>query len=77
MVTLAMLMFPTMLKMNLSRSDAFRASWIFFSCPIDRTRMVRAAKNVLVVGVPAALHPDRRRDSGVLHHERLRTSSSI
>ncbi len=50
MVTLAMLMFPTMLKMNLGRSDAFRASWIFFSCPMDRTAMVRAAKNVLVVG---------------------------
>jgi hypothetical protein len=48
MVTLAMLMFPTMLKMNLGRSDAFRASWIFFACPMDRTRMVRAAKNVLV-----------------------------
>ena len=39
-----------MLKMNLGRSDAFRASWIFFACPIDRTLMVRAAKNVLVVG---------------------------
>jgi hypothetical protein len=50
MVTLAMLMFPTMLKMNLARSDAFRASWIFFACPMDRTKMVRAAKNVLVVG---------------------------
>ena len=50
MVTLAMLMFPAMLKMNLGRSDAFRASWIFFACPIDRTLMVRAAKNVLVVG---------------------------
>jgi hypothetical protein len=49
MVTIAMLMFPTMLKLNFSRSDAFRASWIFFACPIDRTRMVRAAKNVLVV----------------------------
>jgi hypothetical protein len=48
MVTLAMLMFPTMLKMNLGRSDAFRASWIFFACPMDRTRMVRAARNVLV-----------------------------
>jgi hypothetical protein len=49
LVTIAMLMFPTMLKMNFSRSDAFRASWIFFACPIDRTRMVQAAKNVLVV----------------------------
>ena len=49
MVTLAMLMFPTMLKMNLGRSDAYRASWIFFATPADRTRLVRAAKNVLVV----------------------------
>lgn len=49
MVTLAMLMFPTMLKMNLTMSDSFRASWIFFACPADRTRIVRAAKNVLVV----------------------------
>ena len=49
MVTLAMMMFPAMLKMSLGRSDAFRASWIFFACPADRTRLVRAAKNVLVV----------------------------
>jgi len=49
MVTIAMLMFPAMLKVNLSRSDAFRASWIFFSSPTDRTRLVLAAKNVLVV----------------------------
>jgi hypothetical protein len=49
LVTVAMLMFPAMLKMSLGRSDAFRASWIFFACPIDRTKLVRAAKNVLVV----------------------------
>ncbi len=49
-VTIAMLMFPTLLKVSLGRSDAFRASWIFFACPIDRTRMVRAARNVLVTG---------------------------
>ena len=49
MVTLAMMMFPGMLKMSLERSDAFRASWIFFACPSDRTRLVAAAKNVLVV----------------------------
>lgn len=49
MVTLAMMMFPAMLKMSLGRSDAFRASWIFFASPADRTRLVRAAKNVLVV----------------------------
>jgi len=49
MVTLAMLMFPTMLKLQVGRSDNFRASWIFFACPIDRTRLVRATRNVLVV----------------------------
>ncbi len=48
MVTLAMMMFPAMLKMNLGRSDAFRASWIFFASPSDRVRLIRAAKDVLV-----------------------------
>lgn len=50
LVTLAMLMFPTMLKLQVGRSDNFRASWIFFACPIDRTRMVRATRSVLVLG---------------------------
>jgi len=48
MVTMAMMMFPAMLKLSLGRSDAFRASWIFFALPSDRTRLIRAAKNVLV-----------------------------
>lgn len=30
------------------RSDAYRASWIFFATPADRTRLVRAASTVLV-----------------------------
>ena len=50
LVTLAMVMFPTMLKLQVGRSDNFRASWIFFACPIDRTRLVRATRNVLVLG---------------------------
>src|SRR6185503_3018912 len=49
MVTLAMMMFPAMLKASLGRSDAFRASWIFFASPSDRARLILAAKNVLVV----------------------------
>jgi ABC-2 type transport system permease protein len=49
LVTMAVMMFPSMLKMSLSRSDAFRASWVFFACPADRTRMIRSAKSVLVV----------------------------
>jgi len=47
-VTFAVLMFPTMLKMQLTRSDSFRASWVFFACPSDRMRIVRSSKNVLV-----------------------------
>jgi hypothetical protein len=47
-VTFAVLMFPTMLKVQLTRSDSFRASWVFFACPTDRMRVVRSSKNVLV-----------------------------
>ena len=49
LVTLAVLLFPATLKLHLGRSEAFRASWVFFSSPADRTRLVRSAKNVLVV----------------------------
>ena len=48
-VTMAIMMFPTMLRMNLVRSDAYRASWIFFATPVDRARIVEASKNLLVV----------------------------
>jgi hypothetical protein len=48
-VTMAIMMFPTMLRVNLVRSDAFRASWIFFAAPVDRARLVRASKDLLVV----------------------------
>lgn len=49
MVTLAMMMFPAMLKLGLGRSDAFKASWIFFATPANRARLIRAATNVLAV----------------------------
>jgi hypothetical protein len=48
LVTMAIMMFPTMLKVSLSHSDTFRASWIFFACPADRLRMVRSSRSVLV-----------------------------
>ena len=48
-ITLAVLMFPAMLKMSLTQSDAFRASWIFFASPTERATLVTAAKNVLLV----------------------------
>ena len=48
LVTMAVLLFPTMLKANLGRSEAFRASWIFFASPADRTRLIRSSRNVLI-----------------------------
>lgn len=48
LVTVAVLMFPSMLKMSVTHSDTFRASWVFFASPADRMQLVRSAKNVLV-----------------------------
>ena len=47
-MTMAVLASPAMLRMLLTRSDAFRASWIFFTCPGDRMRIARSSKDVLV-----------------------------
>ena len=33
-----------MLKMHLTRSDQFRASWIFFVSPTSRARLIRASR---------------------------------
>ena len=48
-VGFAIMMFPTMLKLQLTRSDAFRASWIFFAAPVNRAVLIRASKNVVVM----------------------------
>jgi len=48
LLTTAVMLFPVLLKLNLGRSDAFRASWIFFATPADRTRLIRSAASVLV-----------------------------
>jgi hypothetical protein len=45
---MAVLASPAMLRMLLTRSEAFRASWIFFTCPSDRMKIVRSSKDVLV-----------------------------
>jgi hypothetical protein len=47
-LTMAVLASPAMLRMLLTRSDAFRASWIFFTCPSDRMKIARSSKDVLV-----------------------------
>jgi hypothetical protein len=47
-VTMVLIMFPSLLKLHLTRSEGFRASWIFFASPADRVKIVRASKDVLV-----------------------------
>jgi hypothetical protein len=47
-VMMAVVMFPSLLKMHLTRSDSYRASWIFFASPSRRMHIVRSSQNVLV-----------------------------
>lgn len=49
LVIMAVMFFPAMLKMSLTRSDTFQASWIFFACPADRIRIIRSTRDVLLV----------------------------
>ncbi len=42
----AMIMFPAMLIAGISRSDAYRASWVFYVTPARRPELVLAVKNV-------------------------------
>jgi len=49
LVYLAVLLFPLMLQTNLKNSDHYQASWIFFASPMQRDRLVRAAKNFVIV----------------------------
>ncbi len=48
LVTVAVLMFPAILKQALTHSEQFRASWIFFACPSDRLSVIQSAKNVVL-----------------------------
>ncbi len=47
-VTMVLIMMPSLLKLHLTRSEGFRASWVFFASPADRVKIVRASKDVLV-----------------------------
>jgi hypothetical protein len=49
LLLVAVFMFPATLRTQLTSSDAFLASWIFFATPSNRIRIVRAAKDVVVV----------------------------
>jgi ABC-2 type transport system permease protein len=48
LISLAILAFPTTLRQTFSRSDSYKAAWIYFTAPVERSRVVRATKNVLV-----------------------------
>jgi hypothetical protein len=43
-VYLAILLFPTIIQVSLTRSDAYRASWIFYACPAKISRLVLSMK---------------------------------
>lgn len=43
-VYLAVLLFPTIIQVYLTRSDAYRASWVFYTCPADTPRLVLSMK---------------------------------
>jgi hypothetical protein len=47
-IAMALTLFPSMLKMQLTRSDAFRASWIFFVAPSDRMKVVRSSIDIVL-----------------------------
>ncbi|MBZ5496898.1 MAG: hypothetical protein LAP85_10900 [Acidobacteriia bacterium] len=42
---LAVLMFPTMLRITLVSSDSYQASWIYYATPADRGRLVLGSKD--------------------------------
>lgn len=44
---MAIILFPGILKDEIGRSDNFRAAWVFFTSPADRTKLVLAVKRVL------------------------------
>lgn len=45
----AMAFFPVLLMASMTRSDQYRASWIFHATPMDKGKLVLAVKDVLVV----------------------------
>jgi ABC-2 type transport system permease protein len=46
---LAILMFPSLLRLSLTNSDSYQASWIYYATPADRSRLVLQAKNFIFV----------------------------
>ena len=49
MLHFAVLAFPLMLLPVLGRSDAYRASWVFFAAPASRSQLILSMKNFVMV----------------------------
>ena len=47
LLAMAVLLFPVLLKTTLVRSDAYRASWLFYASPADHSRIVMAMNRVV------------------------------
>jgi ABC-2 type transport system permease protein len=44
----AIVFFPTMLRQTLTRSDAYRAAWVYFTSPVKTPDLIIAMRNVVV-----------------------------
>ncbi|RMD93702.1 MAG: hypothetical protein D6813_03630, partial [Calditrichaeota bacterium] len=45
----AILLFPILLRTYVTRSDHYQAAWVFFTTPVDVSRLVRAQKSFLML----------------------------
>lgn len=45
---IAIILFPSILKGEIIQNDMFDASWIFFSAPVDRGRLIQSTHRILV-----------------------------
>jgi hypothetical protein len=48
-IQIAVMFLPMTLRQAIVTSDAYRASWLFYATPADRTRLVLAARDVITV----------------------------
>jgi hypothetical protein len=48
LVTMAILVFPVTLRTSITNSDSYRASWIYYTAPVERAGLLAATKNVIV-----------------------------
>jgi hypothetical protein len=48
-LTMAVLLFPVIVRGASMHSDAYRASWVYFGTPVDRARILQAQTDVLTV----------------------------